>query len=187
MSSSPVTQAVGFGDPFIRLVLCGVVATALAGCDSGPSAEEHFQRGVEYQNARNLPAAAIELKNALEKDNEHGGARLHLGQIYLLIGNGAAAEKEFENARRIGVDAVETEHGLLRALDLQSRHEDILQRLIDSAVDGSSVLSPSETALYRGFAHAGLGEFDGGRQELPEAAADGWDGLSWRRSPVEDE
>ena len=49
-----------------------------------------------------IKAAGIELKNALQKDPGNAEARLLLGELYLKLGNGLAAEKEFRRAQELG-------------------------------------------------------------------------------------
>ena len=89
----------------LALVLCGVfTASLLAGCDSGPSAEEFLAKAKTAQDKGDISTAVIELKNALQSNPDLGEARWRLGFLYIETGQGAAAQKELEAAARAGID-----------------------------------------------------------------------------------
>lgn len=85
----------------------------------GPSASSHYEQALAYQTEGNLSAAAIEFKNALKKGREDPQTRLLLGHLYLELGDGAAAEKELEQARGLEDNTEEVQIALLRAKFLQ--------------------------------------------------------------------
>ena len=73
--------------------------------------------------ADTVRAAVIELKNALQRDPDNAEARLLLGEVYVLVGDGAAAEKELGVAERLGIEKAKFVVALGRALLLQGRFE----------------------------------------------------------------
>lgn len=77
----------------------------LASCDNFGtlSDEEYVTRAQEFLDKGELNAASIELKNALSQNSDNSQARWLLGNTYLELGNGPAAEKELRRARELGM------------------------------------------------------------------------------------
>lgn len=70
-------------------------------CATGVSANAVEAAG-KYRAGGELTAAVIELKSALQRNTDDADARALLGDIYLDLGDGAAAEKELRQAAALG-------------------------------------------------------------------------------------
>ncbi len=129
---------------------------ALSGCGDGGSLteEEYLQRAQQFREAGNLNASSIELRNALQQNPDSAQARLLLGQVYVDVGNGAAAEKELTRALKLGMPADAIVTPLARALLLQRKYQEVLDRAPVNN-DASDIAKASILAL-RGSAYAGL-------------------------------
>jgi cellulose synthase operon protein C len=77
------------------------LALILSGCGE-KSTDELIQSATKFQTEKNLSAAIIELKTAIQQDPTNSEARLLLGRIYLQQGNGLGAEKELMRALQNG-------------------------------------------------------------------------------------
>ena len=66
----------------------------IAAC-SDKSSEEHTLSAKHYLLESDINSALVELKQAVQKKNDNIEARLMLGEVYLMQGNGFSAEKEF--------------------------------------------------------------------------------------------
>ena len=62
---------------------------------------EHLQKAKDYRDAGKLKSAVIELKNALQKNPDSPEARLLLGEVYVGLGQEAAAEQAFQTALQL--------------------------------------------------------------------------------------
>ena len=88
---------------FTTGTLCTIcLSLMLAACDSGSSAAEHVASAKQYIASGEQDAAEIELKNALQKDNQSAEARWLLGKTYLDSGDVLSAEKELQHALQLG-------------------------------------------------------------------------------------
>lgn len=79
-----------------------VIAVALSACDKDKTAQDYIRQAQALRAAGNIPAAIIDLKNALQKDPKSLAARILLAQSYLDLSQGAAAEQELERAKQEG-------------------------------------------------------------------------------------
>ena len=64
----------------------------LSACSGGSSVEEHIAKANQFIAGSKYDAAIIELKNALQQDNDSAEARWLLGKIYLDSGDILSAE-----------------------------------------------------------------------------------------------
>lgn len=145
--------------------LCVVSGQAIAKLATEES-RAYYEKALEQVKQGNARAAVIELKNALEQDPSNADARLLLGDLYLLSGDGASAEKEFKEAERYGVDASRTIVPLGRALLLQDRFTDILSGFDPKSYGPDIGL---EVRLLRAEASAGLGQLAEARSVYEDA------------------
>jgi len=86
-------------------ILLLVAPLLLGGCGRTENftEQERVERAKDFQSKGELEAAAIELKNALQKNPNNAQARLMLGEVYVELGLGKDAEKELGKARELGV------------------------------------------------------------------------------------
>lgn len=116
--------------PLIALLVLALSAP-LAGCD--PTAKltehEHVQRAKDLEDKGDLRGSVIELKNAIQKNPDSAEARLLLGQVYLKAGFGAEAEKELQQAARLGVGQSTIQPLLGEALLLMGEYARVLEEI----------------------------------------------------------
>ncbi len=130
-------------------------STARAAAADEQRSQEFFLEAKEYLAGGNVNAAIIQLKNALQNDPGNVAARKLLGGIYLRVGKGPAAEKEFRAAIRRGADRKAMRSLLGRALLLQGRYDDALSAAVDDLGEGAAraeilIIRESEYARARG-------------------------------------
>jgi len=135
------------------ILFAGLVLVACA--KTGISDAEHVNRAKQYQTVVNLKASLIELKNALQQNPKNSEARLLLGELYVLIGNGVAAEKELNKAQQLGVAGDFVRKLQIQSLLLQRRYDDVLTGL--SKMD---IGSQADLLVLQGEAQLGLGKND---------------------------
>jgi putative PEP-CTERM system TPR-repeat lipoprotein len=140
-------------------------STAHAATDKDRS-REYFAEAKEYLAGGNVKAAVIQLKNALQNDPKNVAARKLLGQIYIRIGKGPAAEKEIRAAIRLGGNRRALSPLLGRALLLQGRYDDALSAAVDDLGQGSQ---RARILIIRGQAFLGLHRFDDSAAAFREA------------------
>lgn len=149
-------------------VLCFSSVAGLANTQSKES-QAYYDKAVEFADLGQFRSAVVELKNALQRDPENADARLLLGRVYLMIGDGASAEKELLSAERYGASRGQTMVFMGRALLLQQRFQDLLDDF--PADDGQDAEAAYEMMLIRAEAHAGLGEVGEARTVYRRALA----------------
>ena len=150
----------------VLAILCSAVRPGQANVET-EEARAYFEQAVGHVAAGNLRAAVVELKNALQRDPTNAGARLLLGQVYLRLGDGAAAEKELRTAERYGTPTAQTIVPLGRALLLQRHFEELLDSLGPEAYEPKLGV---DIRLLRAEAHAGLGQVEAARAAYEAAA-----------------
>ncbi len=116
---------------------------------------EHVQRAKQFQSEGDFRASLIELKNALQQNPKNAEARLLLADLYVLLGDGAAADKELQRARGLGVSGAYIEQLNIRVKLLQREFDEVLVALTDGGLE-----SQPEFQALRGNALLGLGKID---------------------------
>jgi cellulose synthase operon protein C len=111
----------------------------LAACSHEESSEAHLARAKEFLKASDVPAATIELQNALQLDGDSAESRWLLGKIHLDAGDILAAEKEVQRAQELGWKADDIRPALAKTLLGQGKFAEVL------ALE-SQDLSPSSAA-----------------------------------------
>lgn len=107
-----------------------MVLALLPGCGPlGGSAEDHLLRAKDLEAQGQIREAVIEYKNAVQKSPDSAEARLLLGQAYLKVSDGAAAEKELKRARELGVGAETLLVPLGEAYLAQGKHKELLAEI----------------------------------------------------------
>lgn len=145
-------------------VLCGALVLSATlmfqGCsDPSLTDSEYLEKGKEYFYEGNYKASILELKNALQQNQKNGEARWLLAHNYIVLGDGASAEKELGVAEGLGIVSPELTLNKARAMYMQRD----FQRLIDefeksSDIGGVGVNSTLQTYIAR--AYLGLGKLD---------------------------
>lgn len=134
MSKHPISLAIA---------LAFATSVALSGCDSASSLteQEHIQRAKDFEDKGNLKASIVELKNAIQRNPGNSQARLLLGQVYLKMGMGAAAEKELTQAAKLGVNRETIMPQLGEALLLTGEYKRVLDEIQPSDQTSKSNLA----------------------------------------------
>jgi putative PEP-CTERM system TPR-repeat lipoprotein len=115
------------------------------------SAQEFYDKG-------DIPAALIELKNALQANPDNPAARALLGKLYLDGGDLVGAEKELLRASKLGLNTEDLRLMLARVRLLQGDFRGALAAT-EQAPDPGSPLA-QELIVRRGDALLGLGRTD---------------------------
>lgn len=122
--------------PLPSILIFALLATpTLHGCDHNTNLteQEHIQRAKDFEDKGNLKAGIIELKNAIQKNPDGAQARLLLGEIYLRLGKGDEAEKEFSRAGKLGVNPESLKLQLGKAWLLMGEYKQVLEKITPSA------------------------------------------------------
>ena len=83
-----------------------------------------------YIQKRDYKAAIIQLKNALQQEPKNVDARLKLGGVYLKVGNGPSAEKEYRKAKKHGAAVEQWMPNLAEAMLIQGRSADVIRDIV---------------------------------------------------------
>lgn len=152
----------------LSLLIIAVSLVAI-GCDGGTARtpEEHVARANDYYDQKELHAAVIELKNALQEAPDNTEARWLLALIYLDLGNGAGAEKELRRAVEVGLTAQAAAVPLARAAFLQRKFEELVENPPDET--GLSKEDREELWAIYGDAYLALGHKDEADQAYDKA------------------
>lgn len=143
--------------------------TLVVGCESaGQTPEEHLKRAESFLDQGDYKAASIELKNVLRMAPKNTRARWLLGQLYIEIQDGAAAQKELARARELGVVDESVLPMLARALLLQQDYQGVLD--LARLNGGGEEISPYLLSS-RGMALLALDRKDEARQAFDLALA----------------
>lgn len=85
-----------------KLSIAVTLLATLAACGQ-KSPEQLIASAATYMQQSNPNAAIVELKTAIQQAPENAQARLALARVYLQLGDGAAAAKEFNRAIQFGI------------------------------------------------------------------------------------
>src|SRR5690606_30499216 len=81
----------------------------------------------DYLAKNDVPAAIIQIKNALQADPNHAEARVMLGQTLLLNRDPVGAETEFRKALDLGVPPERVVPALARSMLMLNRASEVTQ------------------------------------------------------------
>jgi putative PEP-CTERM system TPR-repeat lipoprotein len=133
------------------LIFCAATMLSLSGCDYFRSVPDRIARAEQLVSQSQYRAAAIELKNVIEKEPNNPQARLLLAEILVFMAEPMAAQRDLEIARQHGGDAARANDIDIRALLLMGRYEDVLKKFDD----GFAIAEPRRS-LYIARAQLGL-------------------------------
>ncbi|MEK6662403.1 MAG: XrtA/PEP-CTERM system TPR-repeat protein PrsT [Pseudomonadota bacterium] len=162
MTKHPITLAIA---------LAFAASIALTGCDriSNLTEQEHIQRAKDFEDKGNLKEGVIELKNAIQKNPNSAQARLLLGEIYLRLGRGDEAEKEFSRAEKLGVNPETIKLKLGKAWLLMGENKRVLEEISPSA--STSQRNKATFLQMQGDAQLGLRQLEEGCKLFKESLA----------------
>ncbi len=147
-----------------RNILLIPLIVIVAACSSGESDKVLLDRAKDYLESRDINAAALELKNILQKNANHAEARYLLGQISLDLGNMKAAQKEMRRALAAGWDEAVTQRALAEIMYRQGYFQKVLDdiKIKDSYPD---MVKANLTGLWA-LSEASLGKWDDAEQTI---------------------
>src|SRR5215469_15516197 len=150
-----------------QFVMVLTIAASAAAC-SGRSAAEHARRGQTYYESQQYSEAALEFRQALQKDPKLGDVRLKLGDTFAQLHDPKNALREYVRASDVLPNSVEAQLKAGQLLLLARQFEDAKTRAERAiALDGKNV----DAQVLRGNALAGLKDFDAAMGEYQEAIA----------------
>jgi putative PEP-CTERM system TPR-repeat lipoprotein len=140
-----------------KITLATCILIALSACSPNKSTEDYISSAKNYIQQNKNAEAVIDLKNAVSNDLNNGEARVLLGNVYLELGQAAAAEKEFEKAISLNVDINIVLPKLLSALYLLDDNQKIIETIDTMNVyrDVNPKVLP-EVLLYQVLAYINL-------------------------------
>lgn len=107
----------------------------------------------EYLAKQDWRAAAIQLKNALDKDPSLSEARYLLGTALLQQHDGVGAELEFRKAIAAGFPAEGVQPELARALLAQGKMKELVAEFRDTQIESASAQATLKTMLAAAYAY----------------------------------
>jgi tetratricopeptide (TPR) repeat protein len=113
--------------------LAGAAAFAIWRHQTQLSEDQYLSRARSYMEGGQVPAAIIDLKNALQANPRNGKTHFDLALAYLRLGLGQEAEEQLTRARELGADPRTVGLPLGEALLLQQKHDKVLQEVTPSA------------------------------------------------------
>ncbi len=141
-----------------RIGFAAIALLALGACDSFVSNASRMEKAAQLRTQGEYRAAAIELKKVLQSNPDNRDARFLLGQVSLLTGEAAAAEKELRRAQELGIPRDSVVVPLGRALLAQAEFDRALQELDPNGVGSDE--ARAGVLMLRGEAYLGLGRWD---------------------------
>jgi putative PEP-CTERM system TPR-repeat lipoprotein len=149
-----------------NLLLVCCLALSAQGCDLFMSADARVAKADKLIAANDRRGAMIELKNALQDQPGHVGARTRLAAIELHLGDPASAEKDLRRALDLGASRESTAELSAEIALALGQGRDLLTR-IDS---GELPITGSARVIYRGQALTGLREYASARSVFESVA-----------------
>ena len=157
----------GFGSLILRAVivvmLSAVSATTFAAADKAAS---YYEDALRRYEKNDMPAAIIQLKNAIQQDPKLLAAHLLLGKALLRDGNLKAAEAAFDEALKQGISRGEIAVPMAQILLALGRPEVVIDRVQAS---GLSTDLQVEVLTLRGNAYLELRKTTEAMQSFDQA------------------
>jgi putative PEP-CTERM system TPR-repeat lipoprotein len=157
-----------FFGKLLGFVVLAVCLLTVAGYGKEPAdAVDSIQRAIQHQDKGELPAAIIELKNALQQNPNNAEVRWLLGKLYVQQGDGSAAQKELERATEAGISYKKVVIPLGQAYLLQQNYQAVLDHIL--AKDDLTSALRAEVLTLRGQAYQASGKLEEASKEFQEA------------------
>lgn len=144
-----------------------VTPAAVAATGESEASARFMNDAREQIKKGDLNAAVIQLKNAIQRQPDNAEARKLLGEIYLRLGQGPAAEKELRAAIATGTPDRSLPVLLGQSLLMQRKFDDVLQEISDDTVDPEM---RADSLVLRGRAYQALGQQEDAQKAYAEAA-----------------
>jgi len=141
----------------LTTVLFMAVVTPAFAVVGNDQSSAYIRDAEEYVKKGDVKEAIIQFKNAAVSDPKNPEIRLALGDLYLKVGNGPSAEKEYLRAIDLGTDKANVNIRLSKAYLLQRQFQSVLDIIRIEAVDEKE---KGEANLIIGNAYQGLNDLD---------------------------
>jgi putative PEP-CTERM system TPR-repeat lipoprotein len=122
----------------------------LAGCFE-PSAEQYVSNGKSRLEKGDTRGAAIEFKNALQRDATSAEARFMFASSLLRLGDSAGAEVEFEKLEKSGYDNNLVAPLMARAMAQQGKNAALVAKYRELVLPKSAAMSELQVVLGRTY------------------------------------
>jgi cellulose synthase operon protein C len=149
-------------------VVLAFALALLAACSKSKTAAEYIHDAQNHRTQGQVPAAIIDLKNALQQDAKNVEARMLLGQSFLDVYDGISAEAELVKAKAGGADADLVGKSIAEAWLLQGKTDQVLRDL--TVRDDMPPAMKAAVLGLRARALAGQRNFDGMKEALDQGA-----------------
>jgi len=143
-------------------------AAIFVGCGAEVTDQQHVQRAKDFHDKGDHKSSVIELKNALQLNAENIEARWLLGEIYVQLGQGAAAEKEIRRALELGMDRKVVHLTIGEALLLQGDYERLYEEI--RPIDGMGAGELASLYALRAEAYIADRKLDEAKESLAKAS-----------------
>ncbi len=152
----------------LRALSIGLLsAVLLAGCGDNPDAlVTAAKKEIEKKN---MKAATIQLKSALQKDSNHKEARFVLGSVLRQTGDLAGAEKELRRALELGYEKNQATAALASTVFGQGKLEEFSKEF--AAIELSTPDANAELKVLIGSAKLAQGKVDEAAKAFAQALA----------------
>ncbi|MCH9674105.1 MAG: PEP-CTERM system TPR-repeat protein PrsT, partial [Gammaproteobacteria bacterium] len=134
-----------------------------------PDAKQLLATAKSYLKEGNIKGAAVSLRATLQQDPDDAEARKLLGDLYLTLGNGQAAEKELGRAVESGMEPNLVSVGMARARIIQARYQEVINDAADLA--GLDAASSAELLALHGHAYFGLHQYKSAEEHYTRSQA----------------
>ncbi|HDZ79426.1 MAG TPA: tetratricopeptide repeat protein, partial [Gammaproteobacteria bacterium] len=129
---------------------------------------EYVEKAQDYLDQGKLKAASIELRNALQQNQENAQARRMLGKVYLELGNPVSAEKELRRASELGVADGAVLPLLVRALLAQGKLDELQVLSLDNLTTNNQ---KAAVLAAQGLGKLIQGEVDRAEEKIDQAVS----------------
>jgi putative PEP-CTERM system TPR-repeat lipoprotein len=109
----------------------------ITGCSVGISEDERFKGAQSNYEQGKYSEAIIGLKNILQANAGHQGARVLLAKCYLAIGDGGSAEKELNRLKEPLPNSQEMDWMKLASWEMQGKYKEIVEIYEKGELSGS--------------------------------------------------
>ena len=151
------------------LAIATLLGAAQLGCSQATEdgQQPHVERAQRHLDGGDLKAAAIEYKNALQKQPRDAQARFELAELYLRLEQGRDAAKELLQARELGMDEDRIGPLLGEALLLTQDYKRVLE-LVSPAL-AKTPANRAQLVRIHADAQFGLGQIELACSQYQEA------------------
>lgn len=163
---------IGLGGPLRGSVIAVALTALLGGCFE-PSAEQYVKAGKDRLEKNDARAAAIEFKNAVQKNPDMAEARFLLASALLRMGDAVGASVELEKAEKLGYESDRVVPLMAKALTQQGKNEAVVAKYRDVSLTAPAAKSELQVALARVYLlQSKLDEAKAASKKALEAAPD---------------